>query len=66
MGVSRGGGGGGAGGLDPPPENHKYIGFLSKTYPDPLKNYKATKSKAGPPLKTLLDPCMDQCAEILA
>ena len=31
-----------------------------------MKNYKATKSKAGPPLKTLLDPCMDQCAEILA
>ena len=24
-------------------ENHKNIGFLSNTGPDPLKNYKATK-----------------------
>ena len=29
------------GGSDPP-ENHKNLGFLSKTGPDPLKNYKAT------------------------
>ena len=34
-------GGGGTGGLDPP-ENHKNIGFLSNTSPDPLKNHKAT------------------------
>ena len=40
MGGSRGGGGG-AGGPDPP-ENHKSVGFLSKTGPDPLKNHKAT------------------------
>ena len=26
-----------------PPENHKAIGFLSNTGPDPLENYKATK-----------------------
>ena len=25
-----------------PPENHKNIGFLSNTSPDPLKNHKAT------------------------
>ena len=29
--------------LPPPPENHKNIGFLCKTGPDPLKNHKATK-----------------------
>ena len=34
----RGSRGGGTGGLDPPPlKNHKYIGFLSNTGPDPLK-----------------------------
>ena len=26
----------------PPLENHKNIGFLSNTGPDPLKNYKAS------------------------
>ena len=26
-----------------PPENHKNIGILSNTVPDPLKNHKATK-----------------------
>ena len=26
-----------------PPENHKNIGFLINTGPDPLKNYRATK-----------------------
>ena len=37
-------GGGGQGGPDPPLlENHKNIGFLSNTGPDPLKNHKATK-----------------------
>ena len=35
--------GGGAGGPDPPPENHKNIGFLSNTGLDPLKYHKATK-----------------------
>ena len=37
--------GGGTGGPDtlPPPENHKNIGFLSNTGPDPPKIYKATK-----------------------
>ena len=37
--------GGGAGGPDPPPrlKNHKNIGFLSNTGPDPLQNHKATK-----------------------
>ena len=35
-------GGGGAGGLVPL-ENHKDIGFLSKSGPDPLKNHRATK-----------------------
>ena len=39
----RGGGGGGGGGGRDPPENHKKIGFLSNTGPDPLKNHKATK-----------------------
>ena len=43
MGGSRGGGGGGARGPDTPRENHKKIGFLSNTGPDPLKNQKATK-----------------------
>ena len=28
----------GTGGPDPPPKNHKIIGFSSKTGPDPLKN----------------------------
>ena len=41
VGGSRGGGGG-AGGPDPTPENHKNLGFLSNTGPDPLKNHKAT------------------------
>ena len=27
----------------PPPENHKDIGFLSNTGPDPIENHKATK-----------------------
>ena len=27
----------------PPPENHKNIGFLSNTGPDPIKIHKATK-----------------------
>ena len=57
MGRSRGGGG--AGGPDPPPHththtqnNHKNIGFLSNTGPDPLKNHKATKPSfnVGPSL----------------
>ena len=30
-------------GSGPPEKNHKNIGFLSKTGPDPLKNHKATK-----------------------
>ena len=34
---------GGTVGLDPFYTNHKNIGFLSKTGPDPLKNHKATK-----------------------
>ena len=34
---------GGQGVRTPSPENHKNIGFLSNTGPDPLKNYKATK-----------------------
>ena len=37
---------GGTGGPDAPPpplKNHKNIGFLSNTGPDPLKNRKATK-----------------------
>ena len=33
---------GGTGDLDPP-KNHKNIGFLSNTGPDPLGNHKATK-----------------------
>ena len=35
-------GGGGAGVRPPPPKNHKNIGFLSNSSPDPLKNYEAT------------------------
>ena len=31
------------GGPTSPLENHKNIGFLSNTGPDPLKNHKATK-----------------------
>ena len=38
-----GGSRGGTGGPDPPPENHKNIGFLCNTGPDPLKFHKATK-----------------------
>ena len=38
--IQRGGGGRGSGS---PLENHKNIGFLSNTCPDPLKNHKATK-----------------------
>ena len=29
----------------PPPKNHKNIGFLSNTGPDPLKNHKATQAR---------------------
>ena len=38
---SRGGGGGQ--GVRTPLKNHKNIGFLSNTGPDPLENHKATK-----------------------
>ena len=41
MGGSRGEGGGG--GPDSSLKNHKNIGFLCNTGPDPLKNHKATK-----------------------
>ena len=41
MGGSRGETGGG--GSEPPQKNHKNIGSLSNTGPDPLKNHKATK-----------------------
>ena len=43
------GGGGGQGIRIPPLENHKAIGFLNKSGPNPLENYKATKPafKAG-------------------
>ena len=39
-----------------PPENHKNIGFLRNTAPDPLKNHKAIKPAfnwviIGPPMK---------------
>ena len=34
---------GGDRGSGPPSENHKNIGFLSNTGPDPLKNHKAPK-----------------------
>ena len=42
---------GGAGSPDPPPKNHKNIGFLTNTGPDPLLNHKATKPafNVGPP-----------------
>ena len=50
---SMGGSRGGTGGPDPPPppKNHKNIGFLSNTGPDPLKIHKATKPacNVGPP-----------------
>ena len=39
----RGSRGGGGMGFGPPLKNHKNIGFLSNTGPDPLKNHKATK-----------------------
>ena len=42
MGESRGGGRGYRG-CGPPLKNHKYIGFLSNTGPNLLKNHKATK-----------------------
>ena len=35
--------GGGGHGVLTPPKNHKNIGFLSNTGPDPLKSHKATK-----------------------
>ena len=43
---------GGAEGPDPSMKNHKNIGFLSNTGPDPLKNQKATKPafNVGPTL----------------
>ena len=41
MGGSRGGGDSGSG--LPPLDNHKNIGFLSKTGLDPLESHKATK-----------------------
>ena len=35
---------GGEGGPDPPPlKNHKDIGFLNSTGPDPIEKHKATK-----------------------
>ena len=48
MGGSRGGGRGSG---PPPLKNHKNIGFLSNTVPDPLENHYATKPgfKVGPP-----------------
>ena len=56
--IERGGGGGGTGGpyhTHPPPpplKNHKNIGFLSNTGPEPLKKLQATKPafKVGPSL----------------
>ena len=39
--IQRGGGGGQV--VQNPLKNHKNIGFLSKTGPDPLKNHEATK-----------------------
>ena len=44
---------GGPGGADLPLENHKAIGFLSNTGPNPLKNHKATKPAfiVGPSLE---------------
>ena len=43
---------GGGGGQGSPLINHKNIGFLSNTGPDPLKNHKATKPEfnVGPSL----------------
>ena len=38
-------GGGGQGDLPPPLKNHKNIGFLSNTGPDPLKNKKKKQKK---------------------
>ena len=42
--------GGGAWGPGPHQKNHRNIGFLSNTGPDPLNNHKATKPAfyAGP------------------
>ena len=39
------------GGIRTALKNHKNLGFLSNTGPDPLKNYKATKPafNVGPP-----------------
>ena len=54
-------GGGGQGVRTPTPENHKNIGFLSKTGPNPLKSHKATKTNThcwviiGPPAKRHLN-----------
>ena len=42
--IQRGRGGGGRG-----PENHKNIGFLRNTGPEPRENYYATKSATKPP-----------------
>ena len=48
--IQRGGRGSG-----PPPENHKNIGYLSNTGPDPLKSHKATKPLFnGRPLRARL------------
>ena len=68
MGIQRGGGGGGGGGRGvwTPLKNHKSIGFLSNTDPDPLKNHKAAKPafNNGPSLarqrKNFLDSRMDK------
>ena len=57
---ARGRVGGPVGGPDPDPENHKNIGSLSNTCPDPLKIHKATKpvfiienwTIIGPPAKS--------------
>ena len=51
------GGGGGEQGVQTPLKNHKNIGFLCNTGPNPLKNHKATKPAfnvgaiIGPPAK---------------
>ena len=42
-GIQRGGGGGGGTGVRTPLKNHKNIGFLCNTDPDPMKNHIATK-----------------------
>ena len=53
-----GGSRGGDRGSGPPLKNHKNIGFLSNTGPDPLKNHKATKpalnvgQSSAPPSET--------------